>query len=318
MTTIKKMQSSQKLSKESASRIEQRTLTITLCMVVLLVVGTLIFGVRIQSDVVILNGIFSLFSLIGSWLSLTAAKLVARPADKYFQYGYWHVEPLVHCANSLMMSAMCLYAFLNGLEGLRSGGNIVDAVQVIWFSVVTGVVCGSVGFYEMYMAKKINSELLRNDAREWLMDFGFSLVTLTGFAGLFVLPEPLRSTWAYYADSALVSFMALLLIPFPIKVLVRNFREVLRITGSEEILVERITAALEHIKREDDIVDYSSHILKVGRTYFVEVNIQAGPEFSFQSIARQDELREIIWKNCGKSLDELWLSVCVTADKRWL
>lgn len=318
MPIIKKMQTPKKLSKEGASRIEQRTLTITLCLVVLMVIGSLIFGVRIQSDVVILNGIFSLFSLIGSWLSLTAAKLVARPADKSFQYGYWHVEPLVHCANSLMMSAMCLYAFLNGLEGLRSGGHVVDAVQVIWFGAISGTLCGTVGLYELFMANKIDSELLRNDAREWLMDFAFSLVTLGGFAGLFILPEPLRSTWAYYADSALVSFMALLLIPFPLRVFVRNFREVLRITGSEEILVERVTAALEHLKKEDDVVSYSSHILKVGRTYFVEVNILVGPEFSFQSIARQDELREIIWKNCGKSLDDLWLSLCVTADKRWL
>jgi len=310
-------QREQKLSKTKANRLEQSTLTKSLFGVILIAVGSLLYGLYIQSDVVILNGIFSMFSLMGSGLNLAASKLVTRPADKYFQYGYWHVEPLVHSVNALMMCIICLYAFLNGVEGVRSGGHVVDPASVIWFSIVTGVICGSWGIYEMLVSYRIDSQLLRNDAREWLMDFSFSLVTLVGFAGLFYLPEPLRSTWARYADSAMVAVMALIFIPFPIRVLIQNMREVLRMTSSEEVLVMRVNDALEKIRKEEAVLSYSSHILKMGRTYFVEVNIVVGPDFSLQTVPEQDMLREKIWQACDKPLDELWLSVCITAEKRW-
>ncbi len=306
-----------KFAKLQASRLEQITLTISLAAVVALAVGSLVYGLIIQSYVVILNGVFSLFSLMGSGLNLAASKLVTRPADKYFQYGYWHVEPMVHSVNALMMCIICLYAFLNGLEGVRSGGHPVDAESVIWFSIVTGILSGGWGAYERIIARRINSQLLENDAREWLMDFAFSVVTMVGFLGLFVLPEPWRSTWELYADNAMVSIMALLLIPFPIRVLTQNMREVLRMTSSEEILVKRVDNVLSELQKKYSITSYSSHILKMGRTYFIEVNILVPRDFPLQSIAEQDALREQIWRACDKPLDELWLSVCITAEERW-
>lgn len=307
----------QEYSREEASHIEQRVLTLSLYGVIFIAFGSLLYGLYIQSDVVILNGIFSMFSLMGSWLNLTAARLVVRPADTRFQYGYWHVEPMVHCVNALMMCVICLYAFVNGIEGLRQGGAPVDGVRVIAFSVVTAIFCGGVGLYERYMSRRIKSQLLENDSREWVMDFFFSLTTLAGFAGLFILPEPLKSRWVYYADSAMVSIMALILIPFPIRVLRNNLREVLHITNSKESMVGRVEEVMKAIKREHPILSYSHHILKVGRIYFVEVNILVGENFPLRGIAEHDVLRERIWKACDKPLDELWLSVCFTADPRW-
>lgn len=38
--------------------------------------------------------------------------------------------------------------------------------------------------------------LIHDDAREWRIDFGFSLATLLGFAVLPLLDEPRRAAWA--------------------------------------------------------------------------------------------------------------------------
>ena len=89
---------------------------------------------------VLLNGLFSLISLIGSVLYLLAARLVARNADRRFPYDYAQVEPLVDGTNALLVLVICLYAFLNGVEGIRAGGDEVDASDVIWFGAVTAVV----------------------------------------------------------------------------------------------------------------------------------------------------------------------------------
>jgi cation diffusion facilitator family transporter len=303
--------------KKASSRLEQRTLLLSLVCVAAIAVGSLAWGLSIESDVVILNGVFSLISLIGSVLYFTAARLVARPADRRFQYGYAHVEPMVNSVNGMLILVICLYAFINGIEGLRAGGSDVDAASVIWFGVISGLICAAVGTYELWMARRTGSQLLRNDAREWLIDAGFSLVTLLGFAVLFVLEEPLRSAWARYADSALVAVLALLFLPIPLGVVARNVRELLHMSSEDDAITVRVEAAMQAIRAEHDIRSHTTHVAKVGRSHLVEVNIVVGPRFRLQTVAEQDGLRQRIWSAVNRPIDAAWLTINVTADPRW-
>jgi cation diffusion facilitator family transporter len=297
--------------------IEQRTLALSLAAVAAVALMSLAWGLAIESDAVILNGVFSLVSLIGSVLYLTAARLVARPADRRFQYGYSHVEPLVNGVNGLLVLVICIYAFINGVEGLRAGGNAVSPVGVVWFGVLTGAICLAFGLYERGMARRTGSQLLRNDAREWLIDAGFSLVTLLGFAVLWWLEEPWRTWWAGHADSALVALLALLFMPVPLGVLRQNLRELLHMADADDGLAARLEAVMREVAAEHDVASYTTHVAKVGRASFIEVNIVAGPAFALQTVARQDGLRERIWRSLDLAPDRAWLSIIVTADPRW-
>ncbi len=305
------------LTNREANRIEQHTLTLSLYAVIIVALGSLLYGVYIGSQAVVLNGIFSLFCLVGSALSLGTSKMVMRPADKRFQFGYWHVEPLALSVNGLMKVIVCVYAVVNGIKGLNTGGNKVDADEAVLFAVVSGVVCAVVWLYEQHITRTIKSEIVKNDASEWLMDLGFSMVTLIGFGVLHFLPEPWYSLWARYADDGLVIITALLFLPYPLSVFYRNMREVLRMTSRDECVVDHVEGALRQISAEYNIRSHSSHVVKVGRSYFVEVNILVGEDFELQSIAEQDNLRERIWKACDMPLEVLWLSVCFTGDERW-
>jgi cation diffusion facilitator family transporter len=303
--------------KEQSARIEQRTLTLSLAGVAVLAFGSLAWGLAIESDVVILNGIFSLVSLVGSVLYLVAAKLVIRPADRRFQYGYAHVEPLVNGVNALLVLVICVYAFVNGVEGLRAGGDAVDAGSVVWFGALTAVVSLAIGGYEMRIARLTGSQLVRNDGREWLLDAAFSVVTLIGFAVLFVLPEPLRAQWARYADSALVMMLALLFLPVPIGVLRRSAGELLHMGSEDDAIAGRVEVEMRSIRGEHDIRSHSTHVAKIGRSHLVEVNIVVGPGFTLQTVPAQDGLRERIWAAVGKPIHEAWLTINITADPRW-
>jgi cation diffusion facilitator family transporter len=300
-----------------SARIEQRTLKISLAAVAGVALLSLAWGVAIESDVVILNGVFSMVSLIGSVLYLTAARLVARPADRRFQYGYAHVEPLVTGANGLLVLVICVYAFINGVEGVRAGGGTVNAAGVVWFGAVTGAICLAVGTYEWSMASRTGSQLLRNDSREWLIDAAFSLVTLAGFAVVWVLEEPWRGLWARYADSALVAVLALLFMPVPLGVLRQTMRELLHTADADRELAERVEAVLRRVAAEHDVASHTTHVAKVGRASFIEANIVAGPRFALQTVATQDALRERIWSELGLEPDRAWLSIIVTGDPRW-
>ena len=275
------------------------------------------YGLYIQSEVVILDGAFALISLIGSSLYLIAARLVTLPSDRRFQYGYAHIEPLVNSINGLLMLVVCVYAFFNGVEGLRGEGSVVDPASVIWYSLVTGLIGATVWAYESAVARRIDSQLVRNDAREWMISLAFSTVTTLGFAIVFLLPEPYRSLWARYADSALVCLMVLLLLPIPLRIINTNVREVLMMTSTDEVLVGRVEGVIRTIRSEFDIRSHSSHIVKIGRMHFIEVNVVVGAGFEPQRVADLDRLRERIWTAMDRPLDEAWLSICFTADPRW-
>jgi cation diffusion facilitator family transporter len=306
------------LSKAAGSRIEQRALRLSIYGVLVLAVGSIAWGLFIESDVVILNGIFSLFSLIGGGLSLLAARLVAKPEDRRFPYGYSHVEPLVHSVNGMLVLIICAYAFINGVEGIRAGGNAVDAQGVIWFSAVTGLFCLGLGAYEMAVGRRLHSLLLTNDAKSWLLDAAFSAVTLVGFAVLPLLDEPYRSIWARYADPTMVSVLALLLMPVPLGILHRSLREVLVMSGTDDALIGRVEAVLAAVQAEHDVRRAVHHIARSGRTLFIEIDLVVGSAFACQTIAQQDALRERVWTAIGLPLDQAWLSFSLTADPRWV
>jgi cation diffusion facilitator family transporter len=305
-------------AKEQASRIEQRTLRLSIYGVLVVAVGSIAYGLYLESDVVILNGIFSLFSLIGAGLSLLAAKLVVKPENRRFPFGYSHVEPLVLSVNSFMVLLICVYALINGIERIRSGGNAVDAEGVIWFGLLSGAISFAIWIYERRVARRIDSPLIEADAREWLIDFGFSMVTLLGFAVLLFLEEPARGAWARYADPVMVSSMALMAIPMPLGVLRRSLREVLLMTDAGDEVARRVEAVMETIRSEHDIVRYVHHVVKTGRTRFIELDIVVGPNFALQTVAEQDRLRERIWRALDMPLDNAWLSICLTGDPRWV
>lgn len=305
-------------TRAAANRVEQHTLWLSLWGVVVLAAGSIAWGLAIESDVVVLNGIFSLFSLIGSGLSLLAARVAIKPEDRRFPYGYSHLEPLVHSVNGLMVLVMCVYAFINGVEGIRAGGHEVDAIGVVWFGAVTAVFCLALGVYGLRVARRTGSLLVHNDAKTWLMDAVFSVVTLVAFVVLPFLPEPYHSLWARYADPTMVSVLALLLLPVPIGILKDSLREVLMMADVESALVARVETVLDDIKAEHDIVRTVHHIARSGRTVFVEVDLVVGPDFALQTVAEQDGLRQRIWQALELPMEDAWLSVALTTDPRWV
>ncbi|MCV2358343.1 MULTISPECIES: cation diffusion facilitator family transporter [Roseateles] len=299
------------------NRLEQRALLLSVVGVLVLAGGSVIWGLIIDSDIVILNGVFSMLSAVSGGLSLLAARLVVRPEDRRFPFGYAHVEPLVHTVNGVFMLLMCLYAALNGIEGMRHGGHETDAEGVILFAVATALFCLAAGAWEWVLARRIGSQLMLNDAKEWLMDAAFSLVTFAGFAVLPLLPEPQHSLWARYADPAMVTVLSLLFLLVPIDILRESLREVLRMAVPEDELVQRIDVVLADLRARHDIVSATHHVVRTGRTVFVEIDFVVGPRFTVQRIAQQDQLREEIRAAIGISLDEAWLTVSFFEDPRW-
>jgi predicted Co/Zn/Cd cation transporter (cation efflux family) len=101
-------------------------------------------------------------------------------------------------------------------------------------------------------------------------------------------------------------------------VLRRSLREVLLMTDADDAVTRRLETVMETVRAEHDIARYVHHVVKTGRTRFIEVDIVVGPNFTLQTVAEQDRLRERIWRVLDMPLDNAWLSICLTGDPRWV
>jgi predicted Co/Zn/Cd cation transporter (cation efflux family) len=105
--------------------------------------------------------------------------------------------------------------------------------------------------------------------------------------------------------------------PVPLGVLRQNLREMLHMADADRELAARVEAVMAEVAAEHDVASHTTHVAKVGRSSFVEVNIVAGPRFALQTVADQDGLRERVWQALGLAPDQGWLSINITADPRW-
>lgn len=304
------MATSRKISKERLA------LKMSLAGTVLLASLGVGYGLYVGSNAILLDGMFSLLSMGMTGLSLYTAYLVSKPDDKYFQFGYAHIEPLINVVNGLLILITCVFAFINGVQTIVSGGHEIVLEHAMVYAVLSTFCCFAIYFAETHIAKSEQSELVRVDSQEWLIDGILSAAILVGFVVVMIMDNLGYSQWNRYVDPILVSTLSLAALVLPITVLRRNLKEVLLVAPQDDVQqnVDRVIAKLSKQYHFDD---YSHHFAKTGRQYDLEVNILVKDD-DFWTTKRQDHIRQLLWESLSDELGDTWLSVSFTGQARWL
>ncbi|MDF2413689.1 MULTISPECIES: cation diffusion facilitator family transporter [Aeromonas] len=294
---------------------EKQALTLSLFCSIFFAIFGIGYGLLVGSNAIMLDGFFSLFSMGMTGLGLVTAYLVTRPDDDRFQYGYAHFEPITNFINGTIILLLCLAALYSGITTLLSGGREISLGHALIASTIATVLCSLMYFIEVELAKQFNSELVRVDSQEWLVDTILSTTLLVGFLVAMGLSAIGYDQFNHYIDPALVSLLAVCAAIVPIKVLGHSLREVLKI-APEGYIPELIDQEIEALGQRHGIRCYS-HLAKSGRRFDLEINILVpiGQEWP---VARQDALRHELWSRIGDALGDAWLSVCFTHEERWL
>ncbi|WP_064608775.1 cation diffusion facilitator family transporter [Photobacterium sp. J15] len=295
---------------------ERLALKLSLAGTVLLASLGIGYGLYVGSNAILLDGMFSFLSMGMTGLSLYTAYLVSKPDDRQFQFGYAHIEPLINVVNGLLILMTCLFAFITGVKGILHGGHEIVLEHALIYAVLSTVCCFAIYFTETYIARSEQSELVRVDSQEWLVDGILSAAILVGFLLVILLDKFGYSRWNAYVDPILVSTLSIAASVLPLKVLKRNLREVLLVAPQDKVQhqVDRVIAKLSKQYHFDD---YTHHFAKTGRQYDLEINILVKNE-TYWTTGRQDTIRELIWQELSDELGDTWLSVSFTSQERWL
>jgi len=294
---------------------EQGTLKFSIALTVLLGVLGVASGLATGSQAIIFDGMFSFVDVLPTIVSLLVVKLIARGTSQRFQFGYWHLEPLVGVLRDSILAVACIYAAVDAVNSLFSGGHEVEYGLAAWWA---GILC-TIGLTMTLVLRRrariLQSPMLELDARSWAVSTVLSLALLVGFIFATALAGSPWQGWIPYLDAIALLSMALIMLPVPLMGLWRSISDVLQVAPDE--LDARVRAVMDRVVKERAFLDYSSYVAKVGRGRFVEIHILV-PAESRIDIAMADEVRRDVSDRLNAASPTFWLTIDFSADRRWI
>lgn len=302
-------------SKSKAAE-EQRLLKVSIYAVLGVAFTSVLFGLWSRSGAITFDGFYNLTDAGMTFVALAVSRLIARGDDERFQYGYWHLEPLVGFVSGSLLASTCAYAFVNGLKGLWGGGESIPFGPGSVFVGAIGAFSAGMYFYIRRSAAGIDSEFLKIDARSWLMGAVLSFSLCVSFVLGYALRASSLAHLAPYVDPVVLIVASLCLLPFPVVTLWRAGQDILQIAPPE--LDDQVRKVAQAVAEKHQFSDFSSRVARIGRQQFVEIGLVSPSGSSTKSFEELDHIRQEISDALGREGPGWWLTVDFTADERWI
>jgi cation diffusion facilitator family transporter len=296
---------------------EQGLLKLSIAVTIAVAAFGVVFGLLSGSMSIVFDGVFAAIDAAMSGLALFVSRLVSRVGDnRRFQFGYWHIEPMVLAFNGGTLMLLCFYAFLNAVDSFLGGGRRLDFDWAMAYAVIVGTVSYGMFFYTRHRNRRIGSDFIRLDAQSWLMSAAITSALLLAFAVAWSLDGTRYAHLTPYADPVVLAALTLVLVFVPIHTVRRALTEILLITPPDlDALVRRV---MDGVIARHGFKGYTSYVAKVGRAQFIEIHVAVSPETRLDSVSAVDAIRREIAEAIGGEGPQRWLTIDFTADPRWL
>ncbi len=222
-----------------AARMEDRGIKLTIYGAGVFALLAFVFAYATHSDGVWLDGAYSAVDIIISILSLFVVRLVARPGDDAYPFGYGAFEPLLVLAKGLIILAVLLWAGVAAIDQIMQGGNRTEAEIVIVYGVIASLGCFAIGRRVMALAEKTESDILAVDAKDWMIDAYLSLGIALAFVMAVVLERSAYAAWAPYVDPAVVLAMVFGTLIIPLRIIRESWSELTQKSIDDDDLQEQ-------------------------------------------------------------------------------
>ena len=299
-----------------SNRGEQKLLKQSTVLMFAVAIAGIVTGFISGSESIMFDGFFSLIATFIKVLMLITAQLIAKESNQRFQFGFWHLEPMVLLIEGSFLLLIAIYAFLNGVFGIINGGRDIELGLVIVYAAVFTVVEFAYYFWVKRKNRKLKSTLIQFDNVSWLVDAMLSVGLLISFLTALALTHQGYAQWAAYVDPAILIVLALSMLAPAFKILKPALRDVLGI--APDALDDKVREALEIASARHGFEGYKTYVQKHGRARFIEIHIVLPSGYPLTSVKTLDALREEIAELLGKADSARWLTISFTGDRRWI
>lgn len=295
---------------------EQKTLRASITVTALIALLGVVLGLLSGSTSIVFDGVYSTVDAAMSILALYISRLLMKKGSERFQFGYSHFEPLVAAFNGSILLLLCFYAFIDSVSSFISGGHVIAFDSAALYAGIVCAVCLVFYLYERQIARELDSEFLRIDMQSWMMAGAISLALLLGFAAAEGLSYFGFPQYMPYADPLILMLLALGLLPVPLDIVRRALRDVFQVAPAE--LDTKVQSVMQKAVEKYGFLDYTSYVLKSGRTQMVDIHILVGADFP-SAVVEVDQIRKDIADQLAPEvrLDQ-WLSISLTTQRAWI
>ncbi|NNA06840.1 cation transporter [Pseudomonas lundensis] len=299
-----------------SNRGEQILLKQSTVLMFAVAIAGIVTGFISGSQSILFDGFFSLIATFIKVLMLITAQLIAKESNQRFQFGFWHLEPMVLLIEGSFLLLIAIYAFLNGVFGIINGGREIELGLVILYAAVFTVIEFGYYFWVRRKNRTLKSTLIQFDNISWLVDAMLSVGLLISFLTALALTHQGYAQWAAYVDPAILIVLALSMLAPAFKILKPALRDVLGI--APDALDDKVREALEIASARHGFEGYKTYVQKHGRARFIEIHIVLPSGYPLTSVKTLDALRKEIAELLGKADSARWLTISFTGDRRWI
>lgn len=292
---------------------EQRLLRLSIAVTLVVASIGVLFGLLSGSMSILFDGVFSAIDAAMSLLALGTMRLISSETSRRFQFGYWHIEPMVLALNGGVLMLLCFYAFLNAVGDILAGGRELNFDVALVYAVIVVIACFSMFFLERRRNRKLKSEFIRIDTQSWLMSGLITLALLVAFVVALALEGTRFAAYTPYVDPVVLAVLTACLVFVPVKIIREALGGVFQMAPSG--LDARVRGIVDEVVARNGFVTYSSYVAKIGRALFVEIHIVVPKEFSVGTIGALDGIRREIGDRIGGGGPQRWLTIAFTADE---
>jgi predicted Co/Zn/Cd cation transporter (cation efflux family) len=273
------------------------------------------FGLVSGSTAILFDGAFSGIDAAITWLTLVVARLIPQAGSRRFQYGFWHLEPLVIGLKASVLLAVVAYAFITSLGAILQGGYAPDFGLALVYAAIVAAICLSMWWWMRRAAERIDSGLVRLDVTAWLMSALITSALFLAFGAALLIEGTKLAPLLPYVDPAILAILSLLLLPMPLREAQTAFLEIFEVVP--EPLDTAVRGAIAGVLATAGFETFEAYVQKAGRALFVEIAILVREDM-VEPVAATDRLRHALAEAIGEATDvwgqDLWLTVTLTAD----
>ena len=282
---------------------ERRPLLRSIALTALIGVTGIAWGLASGSQMILLDGAYSLIGLVVSWLLLLASRLAGSEPGGRYPFGRESVTPLVIGVQGFVLLATLAYAAFEAVSTISAGGSHITAGWAILYSALSTV--ASLVFWWWLRSVSGDSDLLVAEATAWRIGAFRGIGMVIGFATMAVLERSSHAGAAAYVDPAMVLITCVLFLAAPIDMVRTTIVELLEGEPDAEIRAP-VLAAVDTVSRRHGLNEPLTRMTKVGPKLYVEVEGVVEPDVT---IAVQHQIREDLRAILDDLPFDLWLNV---------
>ncbi|WP_379067184.1 cation diffusion facilitator family transporter [Mesorhizobium sp. UC22_110] len=303
---------------------EQGVLRISIIVTFVLAVIGIVFGLLSGSFAIVFDGVYALTDATMTIVALLVANLIASSTAvgsaksklvKHFTMGFWHLEPMVLGLNGIMLSGAAVYALINAIGSIMSGGRELNFDQAIIYAVVTLAVTIGMAIYGHRANRTIQSDFVALDAKAWVMSASLTAALFLAFVFGYLVQGTSLEWTSPYVDPVVLAVVCVIIIPIPLGTIKQALADILLVTPAD--LKRHVDHVAEETVKRHGFLDYRAYVARVGRGRQIELFFIVPSDWPAKRLQEWDLIRDEVGEALGDEGPDRWLTIAFTTDPEW-